>query len=339
MWNALSRFDSPSLVRTSRADLPANGAGGRNANEAPGKLEASSVPAVGQGPAANSAPAEGATGTTGCDSSATWDAFLQRRLDTAFRHGAALLPGFPVVQRESCATPDGDPPRRHVDVELWNTYWCAFADRFSAFIDDVQESLSVYNEEGARRRVLVAASLTSEPHMELFKDTLVAHSRSFGALEHVSRERSIVMLQFTSSRAANMFAAWAFSLTLRDLFDETNTVGQATTNGKLLVRLVSHDNSKVTSTLELGKNILLSTPFVESLFKGVFDAVSVTYHAGSFLVDFGSIHAAKIAVHSLQRSLLEVFGLTLTFSEQQVGCGGPSCVGEGGTGIKNTLSR
>ncbi|EKF33495.1 hypothetical protein MOQ_002639 [Trypanosoma cruzi marinkellei] len=332
MWNALSCLEGPPLVEPKKVDPPA-AVVLVSACEVPPAVSEAHLAAATQTDAVVmekksdfcEEPPTQADGATLGDASTEWDAFSRRRLGIAFHRGAAVLPGFPVLQRELRPnTPHDSPSRQVVDVDLWNSYWSAFSDRFAAQIDDVQEYLKAHDGESERRRVLVAASLDAEPYMEAFKFSLTAYARSFGALEHVSRERCVVMLQFTSPRSADIFAAWAFSLTLEDIFAEADAPQQASANCQLLVRLISHDAGKITSTLNWGSNIVFSTPFVESLFKGVFDAVSVTYHDGSFLILFASVLAAKTALHCLQRSLLEVFGTTLSFSEQQPGLGGRS---------------
>ncbi|RNF24701.1 uncharacterized protein Tco025E_02381 [Trypanosoma conorhini] len=343
MWNALSRLEAPPLVGPNRVEplavsAPADAggevaavSGARHAAVAP-----TDAAATVEKPGARNGPATPAGGAKCNAASTEWDAFLRCQLDTAFYRGAALLPGFPVLQREKLAAHDGGGlPRRAVDVDLWNSYWSAFSDRFAAHIDDVQAYLGGRGGEGERRRVLVAASLAAEPRIESFKDSLTAHARSFGALEHVSRERCVVMLQFTSPRAAEIFAAWASSLSLKDIFAGADAAEQASAHSRLLVRLISDDAGTIVPTLELGSNVVLSTPFVESLFKGVFDAVSVTYHEGAFLVAFASLLAARTVIHSLQRSLLEVFGLSLTFSQQPPGQGG-NCVALGRSSREST---
>ncbi|RNF04640.1 hypothetical protein TraAM80_04935 [Trypanosoma rangeli] len=321
MWNALSRLEAPTLVGSNRADLSAVVAPSSAGEEALAVSGARITAATALNRAAVTTERSGARGepTTQAEGAkcggtlAEWEAFLVCQLDNAFYRGAALLPGFPVLRRELRTTP------HVVDVDLWNSYWSAFSDRFAAHIDNVQACLRGHAGEGEQRRVLVAASLADESSIELFKNDLAAHAHSFGALEQVSRERCVVMLQFTSPCAAEIFAAWASSLTLKDFFSAPDPSEQASSHCRLLVRLISHDAGMITSTLELGSNIVLSTPFVESLFKGVFDAVSVTYHEGLFLVAFASVLAAKTVLHSLQRSLLEVFGLSLTFSEHLAG--------------------
>ncbi|EKG04990.1 hypothetical protein TCSYLVIO_003943 [Trypanosoma cruzi] len=332
MWNALSCLEAPPLVGPKKVDTPAVVVPVSACEEPPAVSEAHFADAA-QADAVviekksdfcEEPPTHADVATLG-DASTEWDAFSRRRLGIAFHRGAAVLPGFPVLQRELRAnTPHDSLSRQVMDVDLWNSYWSAFSDRFASQIDYLQEYLKAHDGESERRRVLVAASLDAEPYMESFKCSLTAYARSFGALEHVSRERCVVMLQFTSPRSAEIFAAWAFSLTLEDIFTEADASQQAGAHCQLLVRLISHDAGKITSTLRWGSNIVLSTPFVESLFKGVFDAVSVTYHDGSFLILFESDYAAKTALHSLQRSLLEVFGTTLSFSEQQPGLGGKS---------------
>lgn len=326
MWNALSHVDPPPLLGSSRAKQPTLEADRVKVKKAPEGLETRPAATIvtACGPPTTSSDKHAANGSEN-----EWNMFLKRRQDTAFRDGAAVLPGFPVREDKSCVFSQADAPQLAVDVDIWNSYWSAFSDRFALNIDDVQEYFMAHSGGcEQQRRVLVAAGLQLESDMELFKHTLIVYASSFGALEHMSRERSIVMLQFTCSRSAEMFAAWAFTLTLKDLFGEACISKQVNADSRLLVRLVSHDNSKVTTTLKLGKNILLPTPFVESLFKGVFDAKNVTYQAGSFFILFETVHAAKTALHSLQRSFSDVFGLVLVFSEEHIACGEKSRIME-----------
>ncbi|KEG13140.1 hypothetical protein DQ04_01191080 [Trypanosoma grayi] len=329
MWGALSSLMPPPTAATTTttasgsAAPPAESVREKYGRREPTVVEAS--PAFSTTCAAASAarevdvseqPVESADEGKSGQTSVAWEVFLEQRLIVAFHHGAAVLPGFPAAHHESRDVEHNIPSHHVVDVELWNTYWCAFSDCLAAHIDDVQEYLSSHANESGRRRVLVAASLPLESQMESFKDILALHARLLGAVEHINRERCIVMLQFTSTRSAEIFAAWASSLTLDALFGKCNSLESVNAKSRLLVRFAPHDTRKVTSTLELGKGILISTPFVERLFKDVFDAVDVRYEAGSFLIAFESVKAAKTALHSLQRSLFEVFGLTLTFSER-----------------------
>ncbi|KAH9577388.1 hypothetical protein LSM04_004287 [Trypanosoma melophagium] len=256
------------------------------------------------------------------ENSVTWEEFSRQRLHTAFFYGNVLLPEFINPQKStSSVSSHGSKAQNVVDLDLWNRYWCAFSDSLASYIEDLQEYLGKDEIFGKKRCVLVAAPLTLESHNELFQDKLVASARSFGALECVSRKRSIVMLQFTFTRSAEIFASWASTLTLDELFpddslSEEGNMQNRKRKSKLVVRLALQENHKLTSTLQVGRNVVLSTPFVEGLFKGIFDAESVTYQTGSFLIRFASVQAAKIALHTLQRSFVEVFGLELSFYDE-----------------------
>lgn len=227
-----------------------------------------------------------------------------------------------------------------VNYDLWNRYWEAFSDLFGDRLEALTAAVAHidHSPRPEYRRVLLTTSAATAaavgngsgtPHDPgRLEDLLLSAAHSFGAVELVHRERRFISVQFTAAAAAALFQLWATRLPISSLIESSESCGScetkapggggelANTSGmELLARLAPHDPQRLSTRLLLGPHVLLSTPFVESLFKGMFDAVSVEYKPsfGAFVVQFASISAARTALHALQYSLVEVFRIWLLF--------------------------
>ncbi|SCU67095.1 uncharacterized protein TEOVI_000468200 [Trypanosoma equiperdum] len=249
-----------------------------------------------------------------------WKAFMRRSTEGAIYRGTTQLEGSQRT-KESGETTSPNGLARHVDGEAWNAYWGEYSDHFASRIDDVQEHLSKGERYNGKRCVRVATPIPKDSLMESFKSRMIDYARHFGAIECVTRDGGVVGVQFTTHRSAELFAVWAASMTFVEILGDTVKPDEVNGPVEMVVRLAPHDPNRLTTTLRLGDNIVLSTAFVEGLFKGIFDAEDIKFHAGAFQITFGSVQAAKVALHSVQRHLFDGFGLLLTFSEVPLGAG------------------
>ncbi|KAG8341879.1 hypothetical protein ERJ75_001423200 [Trypanosoma vivax] len=329
MWGAISDLVPPGEVTPCTASSSISTRGGKREREGTptrGRVRPSPTGIGGVGPSclgndprdvlrtSKDKDMRNGENTAGRNNHFNWESLSLQLMKTAFYRGAAVLEVPSGLKSKTTDRPSSDTLPREIDVKLWDLYWENFSYYFASLVDDLREQLEREGEPNEKRRcVLVTACMPTKQFKELFKSKLVNYAHLLGALETVDHINNTVVLQFTSHTSAELYHAWAASLSIKDLFGDSCTLEGNNIYNKLQVAMATHDKKKPTPTLELGKYIVLSPPYVEHLFKGIFDAEEIIYHSGSFRIRFGHTLEAKVALHALQRSMLEVFGLSLSF--------------------------
>ncbi|CCW60564.1 unnamed protein product [Phytomonas sp. EM1] len=237
---------------------------------------------------------------------------------------------------------------RMVDLDLWNRYWKVYSDQYGGLLD----GLAMLLDKTATApiswcAVFLALKQTSPcgmPHSEGNEDEVLEYiqthlekwtcdaAHQFGAIESVEYHRRIVKVQFTGPEAAAAFQLWASGLSLETFLRarpsrESLPPKYLTPSSKTLLSelhlqtcLAPRNPVKTNTLLKLGCGMLLPTAHVEALFSGLFDATSIVYRPqdGCFVVSFEDDRSARLALHALQFSLLEVFNMSLEYDEKGV---------------------
>jgi hypothetical protein len=241
-----------------------------------------------------------------------------------------------------------------IDLDLWNNYWGEFSEHFSAHDEAIQAALQLQNtasgqEMGAgqgklnRRGVIVkfpSLSLDSFKSPVELQQHILRLATKFGVVEFCRVQHDEIRIQFTISSAAIEFASFARSLEASVMFPShlllhsnhsithrSHPTAGGGVGGRVHVFLLDHrpplagaataSTQQYCTKLILGKRLDIPSMFLNALFRDLFEADHIEYQNGSFVVAFSSHSLCRYALHVLQQSFRQVFGLTLGYYDQK----------------------
>jgi hypothetical protein len=242
-----------------------------------------------------------------------------------------------------------------IDLDLWNNYWGEFSEHFSAHDEAIQAALQLQStasgqEMGAgqgklnRRGVIVKfpslLSLDSFTSPVELQQHILRLATKFGVVEFCRVQHDEIRIQFTISSAAIEFASFARSLEASVMFPthlllhnnhsithRSHPTAGGGVGGRVHVFLLDHrpplagaataSTQQYCTKLILGKRLDIPSMFLNALFRDLFEADHIEYQNGSFVVAFSSHSLCKYALHVLQQSFRQVFGLTLGYYDQK----------------------
>ncbi|CCW66615.1 unnamed protein product [Phytomonas sp. Hart1] len=251
-------------------------------------------------------------------------------------------------EEETYQTKNSELTPKIIDLDLWNRYWKAYSDQYGDLLDGLAMLLDKTDAAPVSWCAVFLALKRTTPcsthHPESKDDEVLeyiqknfgkwvhAASHRFGAIESMDYNQWIVKIQFTGPEAAAAFQLWASDLSL-ETFLRTRPDGESlppkyeTPSSKTLLSefhlqacLAPRNATKTSAFLKLGYGMLLPTAHVQALLIGLFDATKIIYKPqdSSFVISFKDFRSARLAIHALQFSLLEVFNMSLEFCEEGV---------------------
>lgn len=234
-----------------------------------------------------------------------------------------------------------------VDLDLWNDYWAAFSEQVSTHEEAVQTAIreqeSASGQEmgsgpGKLNRRSVIVKIPPPFSVESFLSPMqlqqhVLHvATMFGTIESCRLQHDEIRLQFTMSNAAIHFASFVRTMDAGVMFPKQligGTGPQRLGGARVHVFLLEqrppvvlpgdapHLPQKHCTRLILGKKVDIPSIFLNALFRDLFEADHIEYQSGSFVISFATYELCKYALHTLQQSLRQVFGLTLGYHDQR----------------------
>lgn len=202
------------------------------------------------------------------------------------------------------------------------------------------------------RRGVIVKFPTSSPGQQFVKDSFASPNdllqqhmlrlaTKFGVVEFCRVQHDEIRIQFTISSAAIEFASFVRSLDASAAFPShlLQHRPHSTASGRVHVFLLDHRPPLANTTptnssssnghqqqqqqlplctkLILGKRLDIPSMFLNALFRDLFEADHIEYQSGSFVVAFATHALCKYALHVLQQSFRQVFGLTLGYYDQK----------------------
>lgn len=206
-------------------------------------------------------------------------------------------------------------------------------------VNGLSDIFQQQKKEGERVQTIRRALLTAA----------VFYARKCGAIENVVYAASpacadhLGIVHFSSEAAASVFLLWLGGMCIQQLWSvfgrdlqlmfpvvrscalccpDMECVCGSSTHVLTLsasfsvpydTSCLANKNMRNATSLLLGPNVFLATPFITNLFCGMMDALRVEYNTSTkwFLIEFVDARSARLALHTMQHSLWKIFGLSL----------------------------